>query len=227
MFARHNNFYELFMSGINIQKTLNITILLAGIMNLQLNRKTAMVWFIAFIMVGSTLGFVFLSGYSDLDENTVKYGEYTFTRTRDGVGTKIDGKDYWFRYFPKEVWGINISRDAGGKIKSTRAVYFTSNFSSANSQFIAAAEYDFDFAMQNLGIYTATGFVNENLTINAPYITCENATAFVPVVYFKDSNETEVIIENNCIILKAKSGDEFLMAKDRLVYSVLGITEES
>ena len=45
----------------------------------------------------------------------------------------------------------------------------------------------------------------------------------VPVIYFKQSNETKVIIDDDCIIAEARNNIDILRIKDRLLYSMLGV----
>ncbi len=66
------------------------------------------------------------------------------------------------------------------------------------------------------------GFTTKN-EFNKPVITCKNATLYVPVIYFKKSNETSITLEGNCIIAEAFRGEDFTKIKDRLVYGALGV----
>ncbi len=188
---------------------------------MKIDGKAAMVWFIALIMIGSTIGYVFLSGYGD-SGNTLKYGAYTFERTPDGLRTRIGGQDYWFLYFPSEVADINLSREAAAKIRDARVAYVTSDLASENREFIGSASYALGFAMQQRNIILVTGFTNSTV---APIVTCANATPFVPVMFFEDANQTIVELDGNCVRLKAARGEDFLRGKDRLLYGIMGIME--
>lgn len=66
------------------------------------------------------------------------------------------------------------------------------------------------------------GFTTNN-TFDMPIITCEDATPVVPIIYFKQSNQTKVSLEENCIIVEARNNIDILRIKDRLLYSMLGI----
>ncbi len=194
-------------------------------MALELNAKSAMVMFIAFIMVGSTIGYVFLSGFADSAGSSLKYGAYSFERTRDGLRTTIEGKNYAFLYSPSEVAELNMSEMAASKLKNARIVYATSDFQSENKEYIASAVFALSYALQQKNIVLITGFTNDNISVNAPRISCANATQYVPVIYFEDANVTEMDFEENCFYLKAQEGEGFLMEKDRLLYGLLGVIQ--
>jgi len=75
--------------------------------------------------------------------------------------------------------------------------------------------------LNNFNIFVRVGFTSEQL--NFPVITCDDASDFVPVVYFKGSNTTNVYVENSCIIAEASNPADIIRIKDRLVYGILGI----
>ena len=98
----------------------------------------------------------------------------------------------------------------------------TSKINDTFSEEIALAQYNMALTLNNVNIYLRKGFTQNN-TFNLPIITCENATFAVPIIYFKQSNETKITIEDNCIIAEAINAVEILRIKDRLLYSILGI----
>jgi hypothetical protein len=71
-------------------------------------------------------------------------------------------------------------------------------------------------------MFVVKGFTSEN-EFAKPIITCDNATFYVPVIYFKKSNQTVISLENNCIIAEAYRGEDLVKVKDRLLYSIFGV----
>ncbi len=71
-------------------------------------------------------------------------------------------------------------------------------------------------------IYLRRGFTTNN-TFNLPAIACDDATSAVPVIYFRKGNATKIYLKNSCIIAEAPSNQEFIKAKDRILYGMLGV----
>ena len=67
------------------------------------------------------------------------------------------------------------------------------------------------------------GQISENEIYNYPIITCDNATEFIPVIYLKKGEETQIYTEGNCIIAEAAFEQAFIALKDKLMYTILGI----
>ncbi len=196
-------------------------------MAFRLNGKMIMVWFIAFIMLGSTLGYVFLSGFVDFNQDTLQYNGHSFSRDAKGLKTEIAGRQYYFTYAPLETKDVPMDAAVIQHLKEARVIYFTSMYNSTNNQLVASAEYDLNYFLSgNLNKIIVVGFADNNLSIIAPHIACSNATEFLPVVFFEDANATEIKMEGNCIRARAEKGEDFLIEKDRLLYGILGITDE-
>ncbi len=176
-----------------------------------------LVFLIAFIMVSSIIGFLY-GGETD----TFKYKGIKFTRTQTQWSTTINNKKMVFDYFPGEVEMINVSSDVITALVNKPEIDTTSKINDTFSEEIALAQYNMALTLNNLNIYLRRGFTTNN-TFDLPIITCENATIVVPVLYFKQSNQTKIALEDNCIITEASSNIDILRIKDRLLYSMLGI----
>lgn len=172
--------------------------------------------FIVVIMLTSTIGYVFKGGSKE------KYNDFSFSRTDDGRWyTEINGKQLAFDYFPSELENINLSAEIIDKIKSTRMIYFTHDPENRYREDIALLKEIFWPYFQ---IYADNGLTVEN-TFNLLVIDCDNATISLPVVYFKESNQTGFYLDNNCIICELRSGEDFTALKERLLYSLFGVME--
>lgn len=176
--------------------------------------------FIVVIMTMSILGF-FIGGRGG-GEQTLKYNEWDFVRRGNQWTTLVNNKQLVFDYFPEQVLDIEIKKEIIAKF-DTLEVDTTYDVNDSFAEVIALSQY---MILQNLGavtnIYIRQGLTADN-EYNAPIIACDDATEFVPVVYFKESNETKVYLEENCVIVEADSEVDFLRVKDRLLYGYFKI----
>ncbi len=178
---------------------------------------TVLVAFIAFIMISSVIGFLY-GGEID----TFKYKDLKFKRTGIEWFTTINDKQLKFDYFPTEVEQINLSDEITTLLLNKPEIDTTSKINDTFSEEIALAQYNMALTLSSLNIYARRGFTTNN-TFNLPIITCNDSTSAVPVIHFRQSNETKIILENNCIIAEARTNFDILRIKDRLLYSILGI----
>lgn len=181
---------------------------------------TIFAFIIAFVMIFSVVGYVGLERQS----NQFKYEGIKFTQNQNSRiwSTIINNKQLIFDYFPSEVEQINLTEDIPTSLLNRPEIDTTSKLNDTFSEEIALAQYNMALTLDNLNVYLRRGFT-ENNTFNLPIITCKDATAAVPVIYFKQSNETKITIENNCLIAEARNNIDILRAKDRILYSFLGI----
>ena len=78
--------------------------------------------------------------------------------------------------------------------------------------------------MNEFNMYPYVGVTNNTGNYQAlPFIDCNNATQFVPVIYIKSYNETLILNENNCIYLYASDGFEFNAILDRIRYGLYDV----
>ncbi len=176
-----------------------------------------MVIFVSFIMISSVIGFLYGS-----QNNEMKYENFKFIRNQNKWLVTVNDKNLAFDYFPTEVEYINLSQDIKIILLNKMEIDITSQVNDTFLEDIALAQYDMNLVLNNLNIYLRTGFTTNN-TFNLPIITCEDATLSVPVIYFKQSNKTEINLENNCIIAEAKEYTDIPRIKDRLVYAIVNI----
>ena len=115
-----------------------------------------------------------------------------------------------------------MSGDVLSRLNDLVEIDVTSEFNNSYKEHIALAEHQMGLTLINFNIFVRTGFTSEN-EFGMPEITCQDATLKVPVVYFKESNETKVYLQGECIIAEGSNGFDFLVIKDRLVFSILGI----
>lgn len=176
--------------------------------------------FIAFIMVFSVIGFMW---DRNSGEYTQRYKGYVFTKINDEWVTRVNGRDVNFQFSPDAVESIKLDKAVVERINATLEVDVTYDINNSYKEYIALAEQELAYKLNdNLNIYLRGGFTAEN-EYDFPVITCANATAAVPVLYFTRSNETAIYLDNGCIIAASNSGMGYVMIKDRILYGVFGI----
>ncbi len=169
---------------------------------------------IVVLMLTSIIGYVFKGGSRE------RYGGFSFSIGEDQRWyTNINGRQMAFRYFPTDLESINLSKEIADKIKGTNMVYFTHDPENPYSGDIALLKEIFWPYFQ---IYADNGLTAEN-AFNLPVISCDNATISLPVVYFKESNQTGFYLDNNCITCELRPGEDFTALKERLLYSLFGV----
>lgn len=184
--------------------------------------KIIMACFIVFIMVASTLGFVMNFSGNALGGNTIYYNGTNFQQLQNGYSAKVDEVELITNFFPSDIDYIQVSPEIISLIKNTPMLQITSNFSGNYSESIAYSAFELGKALEGKKIFAPVGFIQET-GLKTSIVSCSNATQFVPVLYFKNSDTTKISLNDSCII--AESDDElgFVKLKDRLIYGVFGI----
>jgi hypothetical protein len=185
----------------------------------EIKKNKFAVFFIGFIMVASAFGVVFF-GFGG-DTSTIKYKGYKFIDKGNYYTVNIEDNELEFAYTPYEVEQIPVDAGIIDRLKNANEIDATPAFNDSSPQEIALAQYQLSMAMYNRGTFVRNGFTSKNKDFSV--ITCQNATNFVPVIYFRSSNTTDIRMENNCIIAEGANGFDILRLKDRLVYGVFGI----
>ena len=188
------------------------------------NKKNiGLILFITVIMIGTTFSFVFY-GFSPAPD-VREYDGYKFTYQQNGGvwSSKINGKNVAFSFPPADVEKIHVNDDIAPLLNGKLEIDSTYNLTSKNAQPIALAQHQMGILLSTYDMFLRQGFTTNN-TYNFPVITCKDATANVPVIYFKESrNETRIYIDNNCIVAESSTDSGFLKVKDRILYEMLGV----
>lgn len=174
--------------------------------------------FIIVLMVGSVIGYMFGRDSGEI----LKYNGYKFSKVNNKLLLKVDKTDVWFDYFPSSVEDINISSEILDKLSNKIEIDSTYDNNSKWKEGIGIAQYDLEQGFNLIGVYLVRGLTTEN-EFGMPVVRCDTATNKVPVIYFKESNQTKVWVEGNCIIAEAKNEIDFIRIKDRLLYSLFGV----
>jgi hypothetical protein len=184
--------------------------------------KKFMVYFMAFIMVGSVFGIIFF-GFSSGNASTLSYNDFEFVNRGSFWSTSIDGREALFTYFPSDVELIEVDAGAVERLRNKVQLDVTSDFNDTFAEGIALANYQMGITLNNFNIFIRNGFTKEQQ--NFPVITCNQSTIYVPVILFRSGNETKILLENNCIVAQSAVHADAIRLKDRLVYGMLGIMQ--
>ena len=184
-------------------------------------RKKALVIFLAFIMVSSSVAFIFI-GYGGGQSSTVKYNDYTFRQRNSQWSTFVEKREALFDYLPADVLDIEADSYAFTLLRSKLQIDSTLDENATLTQEAALAQYQLGEMLNFHNIYVRQGLTEPN-EFSLPVITCENANSFVPVLYFKEGNRTRIYTDGNCVIAEASQSFDMTRLKDRLLYGILGI----
>ena len=174
--------------------------------------------FIATIMVTSIIGYIF----ADNQDQAVKYNGIKFTLISTGWKANIDGKNYLFSYDPKSVEDMELPDDVF--FDNVMEIDATYDPNSTYKEAIAQSIFEFANILSVNNIYLRPGFTS-NTSFGVSIITCDDASPFVPVLYYKSSNQTIVTSQDNCLIIEARDANSFLALTDRIAYKILGVIE--
>ncbi|MBI2107797.1 hypothetical protein HYT54_01605 [Candidatus Woesearchaeota archaeon] len=183
--------------------------------------KILVMVFMAFTLVGMTFSFVFF-GFSSPDQK-VKYKDFKFVYNQQSQAwmVKVQDKYAAFSFLPDEVEDMNITADLT-MLRQKPEIDSTYDLNDTNADAIALAQHQMGLTFQNYDVFLRAGAMSEN-RYNLPVINCSIATPNIPVIYFRASNLTMISQQGSCIIIESNRDVNFLMAKDRILYSILGI----
>lgn len=185
-------------------------------------KRWGLIIFLVFIMIGTSFSFVFF-GFSPAAEKAKYNGHsFTFSPGQNIWLAKINGKQAAFSFLPKDVENIPAFEGVSSKLIGKFEIDVTSDSNSTHKEAVALAQHQMGLTLSEYGVYLRKGFTANN-TFNLPIITCDSATANVPVINFRYGNATNIHIKDNCIIAEASANTDFIKAKDRLLYIMFGV----
>lgn len=186
-----------------------------------ISNKVLLSVFISFIMVTSILGFIFGSGTQTEDE--LEYNGFKFRRVANYWELDTGNSKVKVNFFPTELTDVNVSDDVLTRIKSTKMIYISAPIQGENTDFIGLTIFELSDFLMDYGIYAQQAISDNNTGYALPLITCQNATLFVPVITFQNTNQTLASLIEDCIVLEAKFPQDFVKLKDKIVIKFLGI----
>lgn len=187
-------------------------------------RRKLMVGFMALILISSVFAVIFFGFSSGGTTSSLKYNGLKFVRQGDTWVTNLNGVPAVFSFFPADVEFIDLSPETAGMLRDKLEIDATVDVNNTFIKDISLAVFQMKSQFGNYNVFIRNGFTTEN-EFNLPKITCEDATPSVPVVYFREGNETRIYRNESCVIVEADNNLDFGRAKDRLVYGAFGIIE--
>ena len=170
-------------------------------------------------MTSSILGFV----WTNITTDNYSYKGYKFKLQGDYFVVSINGQKINTYYLPTDIEHIQISEEIKTRIKEVPMFYLSFNTESENINYIDQVRFELSNEIQKTNIYAISGKTTNSTSYNLPIITCENATAYVPVILLKDSNVTKFSLKDNCIIAESDSKEGFIALKDIIIYTIFDI----
>jgi hypothetical protein len=177
--------------------------------------------FLIFMVIGMSSSFVFF-GFND--GSKVTYNGHRFLYKGDHWEVKVNGVIAATTYAPEQVMSIEVPTELPTLLQNKVQIDATSDMNDSMKDWVSLAEFQMGLTLAAGSVYLRTGYLQNGTQF--PQISCEKASSFVPVIYFRSSNETKATIQGSCIIAEARSGQEMALLKDRLLYAMLGLDKQ-
>ena len=189
------------------------------------NMGLGMSIFIVFIMVTSVFGVMFY-GFTGSGGEVIRYNDYKFRQTNLGYETTIANQKFYFEYLPEHTQDIEIIDNVTKMIGNSNGIIITSDIDSTYKEDIALTSYNLNTLLTTQNKYSANAFTNNSGTL--PSVTCENASIAFPIVYIKESNATEIVLNDDyqgCIEFNFDTSYNLRRATAKFMYVILGIMD--
>ncbi|PIY60053.1 hypothetical protein COY95_03815 [Candidatus Woesearchaeota archaeon CG_4_10_14_0_8_um_filter_47_5] len=196
------------------------------------NMNLIMTLFIAAIMILSVFGII---TNQNSDENSNKYNGFTFKQKDNMWVTTVDKAEYRFVELPYQIEQLPAEAAAVDAVRNARAVavsFEMGNVSAAELEqelaYVDYARLNLHAALGTLNKYVVMGVAAENTTYALPYVSCEQATEQMPVIFFMPVNSSaerssKISYNNYCILIEPVTSFDSLSLSERLTMGVLGI----
>jgi len=172
---------------------------------------------LSFLMIGSMAGIML-----NQQNTNKKYNNYKFRSTDQGYLTKVEGKEFYFNYLPQEIEEFKINKSFCKKLQNSEAIQILFEPETQSAMFIDYIRLNFQ---QNLNQIIITKITNESTKYNAYDVaSCDNATERMPMIFFKETDNQSITIDNNCLIVESKQNN-FLVFRDIILYGYTRIMQ--
>lgn len=171
--------------------------------------------FIIAIMIFSSLYY----GLSDDTQKKVKYQGYNFIESSSGWMTYVNDEQRLLLLSDPSILNESFEEVSFNSMKGNSKIYISYNpYDDASS-----ALYDIDRSgLLTMQVYVACYEDNDQCS-ELPIKTCEDATSSVGIIVLKQSNETNVNLNNNCLTIES---NDLLNAIDVFIVDQYGIRDE-
>jgi hypothetical protein len=178
--------------------------------------------FIAFIMIFS----IFELALYRQDDTTNAYNKFNIQidSQNNRYVLKINKSTHYFYTWPALIEDIPVARGSIDLIKNGQIIIYSFNPDSPSLPLIEQARYELSQELAKDQVFGVTHNVSAYEAM--PVLTCKDAASATPVIFFNVSDNTSITQQGYCVIINA-NGTEFLRAKDRFLYTYLGVMQES
>ena len=163
-------------------------------------------------------------------ENLIQVGSYDFYEMEEGLfatpltygGKKIP---VYFRLDPREAGNISLEDQSIQQIVNSKKIYLTFNPNHQDIAKIIVAAGEVARILSLYNIETITAYTEDSNPVNPdiPLKTCEDVSEDIGIVYVDTGNNTEVIVDQGCVIVNGKTADDTILAADKLGMNLIGI----
>lgn len=179
-------------------------------------------WLIIILMISSVFGVMFY-GFSN-PQGSYKYNGHTLKVVENNYVTEIDGKQLTFYFLPENVENLNFSEDIKAKLSSPiLTILFDPEDENIEYMDLLRFELIELSSSEAIKTYFLPAMTKESDIYNLPIMSCDDATATQPTLYFLTGNSTKIYQDNNCIIFQGTYGTDIVRLRDRLLYQLSGI----
>ena len=190
--------------------------------------KKVMSYVLVLLMVASVAG-IYASSQSSNNSDYV-YGDYSFyVKAEPSLNNQyvfaLDGdkSSMYFYSLPQDSLALDFEGNLSSVFYPAQFFVLSTDSDIRYAAFYDQLRYEVDTFAQKTSV---PGLLLENESFSTPVITCDNATAEMPVIELRLSNETKIVSNTNgCITIDTKNTDLALI-RDRLLYTALGIINE-
>jgi hypothetical protein len=133
--------------------------------------------------------------------------------------------DVTFNFDPKNVENITVDGKLTSDFVKNKHIYVTFDPEGHYLQYVGVANYGLSRSLAWAFSYNMTAACTKNITKaceTAGVVTCDDVDK--AVVYFKEAEETKVILGDNCVTVQG-AGPEIVRAKDRLLLRWYGMMD--
>ena len=162
-------------------------------------------------------------GYVYKGYSFIYYADQWFTQVQKG-NTMYD---LGFNNDPKRVENISVKGKLNADYFKSKKLYITFDPVGQDLKYVNQANFGFSRSLATGFRYRLTAGCIQNKTLAcgaAGIITCNDTNK--SVVYFKEANETAVLLKGNCVIIQGR-GAEIVRAKDRLLMRWYGLLDNA
>jgi len=187
-----------------------------------MDQKLVMGLIIIFLMISSVFGIVFMGFGGEETAGSVRYNSIKFTDIGGRYRANVGGTDHIFLFFPGDLEYMQI--DDAVRSLLDQPVYTVTYDPNANmAENLGEMQYYLEIQLQDSKAIERA--LTESADADLPVKSCEDATNAQPVIELRESEESGIVAEGNCVIIKAVDPYDLYQETERLAYHILGVIE--